>query len=209
MNLIAILIRIGKVVVFMKISFKILLLVLFFIPGMARAEKRLYLGAGAASYNMGKVTSSSDASTSLMGELYLPLTLSYLFPVKPTWSLEASLSMTPLSVKTTDSIAKTFVMGSLTQVFKKSFFWDLKSGVGLLNYSITGPGGSIQRSNGTGTATFYYPGSSTSSKSLFLDFGVVYHWVRDIRIDFDALILSPISTRRSFSTLLTISKGIL
>jgi hypothetical protein len=199
----------GIVEKLMKTSFNLLLILLFLISNVARAEKRLYLGAGTAAYNMGKVTSSSDASTSMLGELYLPLTLSYVFPVQPTWSLEASVSTTPLAVKTTDSISKKFVMGSLTQVFKRSLFWDLKSGVGLLSYSITGIGGSIQRSNGTGTATFYYPGSSTSSKNLFLDFGAVYHWIHDIRIEVDAMILSPISARRSFSTFLTISKGIL
>ncbi|NDG83695.1 MAG: hypothetical protein EBX52_01485 [Proteobacteria bacterium] len=175
----------------------------------AMGSDRLYLGAGVRSYNMGKVTSSDDGSTSMVGELYLPLTLAYRIPMSGSWCLDPSISYTPLAVKTTDSISKTMLTVGLNATHAASQDFSLKSGLGLLVYSVGGPGGSVDRNNGGGTSTFYYPGNSQSSKMIYVDLGLGYQLTPGMKLDLDAAITGALSSRRAVTTTLSISWGVL
>jgi hypothetical protein len=168
----------------------------------------LYLGTGATFYNMGKVTSSDDASTSITGQIYVPhLLLSVQFPVLG-FKLMPTFTYTPLSVKASDSITKKILTAGLIAVFETSAATDLKTGLGMLVYYVGGPGGTTVLNNGTGIATFSLPSTTNSSKSVYLDLGFGFKFGRSFRLDLDALVLSALSTRRSVSTILSLSKGI-
>jgi hypothetical protein len=170
--------------------------------------KRLYLGAGATFFNMGKTTSSSDGATSLPGQIYLPLTLSLQLGISSRFELLPFVSYTPLAVTASDSISKRMLTTGLNLSFRNSGKYRVKGGLGLLDYQISGDGSSVTRSNGTGTSTFYLPGTSVSSKSIFVDVGLTYHFHDSLKLDLDAMILSAFSTARSVSTTLSISKGV-
>ena len=173
------------------------------------SDQKLYLGAGALLYNMGKTTSNDDASTSLMGQFYLPLTLSWRIPLSTQSNLVPNLSYTPLAVKTADLVSKKILSLGLNLTHHSSPVIDLKAGVGLLNYSISGDGGAVTRSNGGSTATFYLPGTNKTSRSLFLDLGITYRWNSTVSIDLDAIAISALSSRRAISSLISVSKGVL
>ena len=160
-------------------------------------------------YNMGKVTSSDDASTSMMGQFYLPLTLSWRIPLSSQSNLVPNLSYTPLSVKTSDLVSKKVLTLGLNFTHHSSPVIDLKGGIGLLNYSISGDGGAVTRSNGGSTATFYLPGTNKTSRSLYLDLGITYRWNSSVSIDLDAIAISALSSRRAISSLISVSKGVL
>lgn len=170
--------------------------------------KRFYLGAGATFLNMGKTTSSDDASTSLTGQLFIPLTLSMHLNINPTMNLVPYASYTPLAVTSADSISKRMLSVGFNLSFKNSGKYQYKTGLGLLQYMISGDGSAVTRSNGTGTATFYLPGTTSSSKSIFIDLGVAYQFHESLKLDIDAMVLSALSSARSFSTTVSISKGL-
>lgn len=182
----------------------------FFISNEAQAwigSRHLFLGAGAMFYNVGKTTSSNDASTSMLGQLYLPLTLTVRIPVTPFLNLQPNISYTPLAVTEADSVSKKILMTGLNLGFRKIPLVDLKAGVGILNYSISGDGSTVTRSNGTSTSTFTLPDSTVTSKSFYLDFGANWDAPFGFRLDVDAILLNAMTESRAFSTLISLSKG--
>ena len=186
-----------------KIAFSLLI---FFLATPSHA-KRFYLGAGATFLNMGKTTSSDDASSSLTGQLFLPLTLSMHLNLNPTMNLVPYASYTPLAVTAADSVSKRMLSVGFNLSFKNSGKYQYKTGLGLLQYMISGDGSAVSRSNGTGTATFYLPGTTSSSRSIFIDLGIAYQFHESLKLDIDGMVLSALSTSRSFSTTVSVSKG--
>lgn len=168
-----------------------------------------YLGAGALFYNVGKTTTSNDASTSMLGQMYLPLTLTLKLPLTYRLNLQPNVSYTPLSVTAADSVSKKILTTGLNLGIETSPIIDLKAGLGILNYSITGDGSTVTRSNGGSTATFYLPNSTQTSKSIYVDVGITMDLPFGTRLDADAIVLNSFTTSRAFSTLVTLSKGFL
>ena len=169
--------------------------------------KKLYLGTGTFFYNMGKVTSSDDASTSLLGQFYIPLNLSMRIPLSTATSLIPNVTYTPIGSTAADSVTKKILSFGMNAMMNTHIL-DLKGGLGLLTYSISGTGGTVTRNNGASTATFYLPGSTQSSSSIFIDLGVGTSFGSDFRLDLDFIGVSMLSTRRAISTALLLSKGI-
>lgn len=178
---------------------------LFFTSAQAST---FFLGTGATLYNMGKITSTDDASTSLLGQFYLPLTLTASFSLNPRLKLIPQISYTPLGVKSADEITKRILTAGISTGYFTSPRTQLKTGLGLMSYSISGPGGTVQRSNGTSTSTFALPSTSVSTQTIYLDLGLAYLWGPFIRFDVDALVQGAFSSRRSFTTLISISRGV-
>ena len=175
----------------------------------AAGPDRLYLGAGAAVYNMGKTTAVDDASTSMIGEVYLPLTLGYRVPVGPGLTFVPSVSYTPIAVKTTDNLSKTLLMIGATGAWATARDLELKGGLGLLGYTISGPGGTVSRSNGVGTTTFALPGTSSTSRVVCVDLGLGYALTQKLRMDVDAAVAGALSTKRAVTAFVSLSWGVL
>ena len=170
-------------------------------------SRHVYLGAGALFYNVGKTTSTSDASTSMLGQMYLPLTLTVRVPLTPFLNLQPNISYTPMAVTEADSVSKKILMTGLNVGFRKIPLVDLKAGLGILNYSISGDGSTVTRSNGTSSTTFTLPDSTVTSKTLYLDVGATWEAPFGIRLDADVITLNALAESRAFSTLITLSKG--
>lgn len=172
------------------------------------ASKTFYLGSGALFYNMSKVTSTDTADISLIGQIYIPLTLTANFSMGTGAHLETVIGYTPLGVTAADSVKKTIITLGSRYAQHLSPIFDFKGGLGVLFYSISGDGSTVTRNNGGSTATFYLPGSSQTSKSVYLDVGFGYLIGNDFKIDLDAMVVGAFSDRRAISSILTVSKGI-
>ncbi len=167
----------------------------------------VYLGAGVFFQNMMKVTSSSDASKSTLGQLYIPaLSLAYSTTLFSTHFMPI-LAYTPLAKTESDSVKKHVLLFGLPLIFSNGAI-DFKAGPGLMLYSVGGSGGTEDLSNGASTATFYLPGTSHTSKSIYLDLGVGYSYSDACRIDADILIPGMMGSRRSLNLIVQISRGI-
>jgi len=93
-------------------------------------------------------------------------------------------------------------------LYPASNHFELHLGPGMLLYRISGAGGTIALSNGTGTTTFGRPDSASTSVALYWDagFGLTYD---SFRIDASALVTGVLSSRRTVSPVITLSWGIL
>ena len=171
------------------------------------SDKTFYLGTGSLLYNMNKVTTSDNASTSFIGQFYIPLTLTMKLQALGKTFLMPSITYTPLGVTSSDSVSKKILAGNVNALMDFGGF-EFKYGVGIMIYTISGPGGTVTRNNGGSTATFNLPGSSQSSKSILIDLGFGTEFAGDFRVDLDFLAVSALSSRRAISTTLLISKGI-
>jgi hypothetical protein len=171
------------------------------------SDKTFYLGTGSMLYNMNKVTSANDASTSIIGQFYIPLTLTMKLKAAGKTFLIPSITYTPLGVTASDSVTKKILSGNVNALMDFGAI-EFKYGVGIMIYSISGTGGTVTRNNGGSTATFNLPGSSQSSKSILIDLGFGTEFGGDFRVDLDFLAVSALSSRRAISTTLLISKGI-
>lgn len=198
-------------------SFRIVLLLtgaLFSLSPNAQATKTggktAFFGVGTTFLNVGKTTSTTDGATSAFGQLYIPLTLTLKFPIMNRLSLQPTVSYTPLAVTAADSISKRVLTYGLNAAFVTSPVIEVKGGLGILQYSISGSGGSVTRSNGSGTSTFYLPDTTVTSRAAYLDLGISnYQPLYDIHFDLDTLVLNALSDSRAFSLTLSITKGIL
>jgi hypothetical protein len=172
-----------------------------------RAEHRVHFGVGAAFYNLGKTTTNIDGSTNTLGQLFLPLQLSLKTEISSRINLQTIATYTPLAVTASDSVSKRILTTGFNFTYEATPVIDYKAGLGILTYYISGDGSSVTRSNGTGTATFYLPGTTSASRSIYLDFGISYYMPRHLKLDIDALVLNSVASTRSFTTVLSLSKG--
>jgi hypothetical protein len=166
---------------------KFLLLFLCALP----AEAATTVGIGAVAQNMGKVTTSADASKSLTGSTYLP-------ELSVGWRIQSgamgfypSLGLTILAKKSPEGGQKKSIYTlALPAIFAAGANLELKAGPALQIYSIKGSGGTSEQNNGSSTATFYLPSGSVSSRVFYLDLGLA--WLsKQIRGDLDFLITAP------------------
>jgi hypothetical protein len=198
-------------------SFRIVLLLtgaLFSLSPNAQATKTggktAFFGVGTTFLNVGKTTSTTDGATSAFGQLYIPLSLTLKFPIANRLSLQPTVSYTPLAVTAADSVSKKILTYGLNAAYVTSPVIEVKGGLGILSYSITGDGSTVTRSNGSGTSTFYLPDSTVNSKTVYIDLGISNHYTPlDLYLDLDTLVLNALSDSRAFSLTFSITKGIL
>lgn len=189
-----------------KIIFTLFIAALF--NPLPSHAKFFYLGTGATLLNMGKITSSDNASTSLMGELYFPVTLQLPIRISNRLSIIPNASYTPFAVKKADEVTKKIFTAGLNAAIQTNSVFQIKTGLGYLAYSISGPGGTVERSNGAGTATYALPGTQITTKSFFVDIGCGFRLGQSFRLDLDGFILGALTTRRSFTTMVSLSAGV-
>jgi hypothetical protein len=200
--------------VIMEMKSKVLGVIVFFVStflsdaASAENASTLYLGAGATFFGMKKNTTSETGKASLLGETYLPhVLLTVRMPFIPVLNLAATASYTPIAVKGPDNVSKRIMNLGLAQWFDVEGL-DLKAGFSYMVYSIGGNGEDRVLPNGNSTQTFYAPSTTVSSKNINLMTGIGWEFISSIRFDLDLIATSAFSQRRSFSSLLSISKGI-
>jgi hypothetical protein len=174
-------------------------------PGRA-----LYLGAGALNRNSGAVaTDATSSSMPLFAEVYGQLAASAFFDLGGALSLSPDLHYTPIGITTPDTEETTRILaGAIRLNYSTSKSFDLHLGPGLQFYTISGPGGTIDLSNGASTTTFGRPDSSATSINIYWDGGLGFNY-DSLRIEASVWIAGLLTSRRTFSPVVSLSWGLL
>jgi hypothetical protein len=165
--------------------------------------KRLEVGLGFIlldSLRSGRSASNGTSSTLPMRPL-LSLNGAQLF--SEGWWVGALLASQPLQSKSEDGFA--FSRTTVFQAYLGTDWagWDFRGGMGLLNYSVSGEGGTTIQSNGDTTKTYALPDAAFTSRLFLLTFGAgkrVGNWVANL----DAQLSNPLSGKRAADLLLTV-----
>jgi len=186
------------------------LLLLFSETALAStASHTFYAGAGALNRNSGAVaTDATSSSKPLLAETYAQVSIAGFFDLGGNTSFSPDLHYTPIGLKESDTGETTRVLAfgaRLNQTI--SSLVDLHFGPGLMFYSISGTGGTIDLSNGAGTSTFGRPDASATSTLVYWDLGAGYS-LDPVRIEFSVWVAGALSSRRTLSPALTLSWGL-
>lgn len=173
------------------------------------APQKLFLEAGVIVENVGRYSTSSSGSTSLIGAYFFDLGLSYAFHFSSRWSFVPTAAYTLLGKTGPDGEKSTLLPLSLKFLYQADpLFFHV--GPGLLISSISGPGGTKTLSNGTGTAVFALPSEKRSAQVVTLVVGAGIKVGESTRLGVDAMITNLLSkNRRSYNLMLNLGYGIL
>lgn len=195
------------------LTHKIIILILFnyiilsLSDAVAFKSQSFFGGIGYYSQNFfNEITQKDNASTSLFGETSYPITFRYETSLAPAWFMGTQLSYTLLPRTNTGNTTKVTIT-HLTLLFGNNFVgpflsgWDWAIGPGLLKYDISGPGGTKDLNNGTGTATFAIPGNTSTSQKISTNFGISRTFDRS-RIGLDLIFESFFSSEKRTQNLM-------
>jgi hypothetical protein len=107
-----------------------------------------------------------------------------------------------------NGVKKSMLLASLPLAWSMGQSTSFKFGPGLLQYSVSGGGGTTQLNNGTGTSTFYLPGETRTSKVFVLNVGLGFDVFRKLRFDLDAIVPGALSSKRALNVMATAQIGI-
>jgi len=180
-----------------RIAFLAFVLSTSVIASDSSSKSAIYLEAGSSFSNMMKITKSDDASKSKLG------THQFIFSLSGRiWDFKPEFAYTILPRKGTGDTYKSRLMViQLPYLITLVDDVDLKFGPSYWMHTISGSGGSVELSNGTGTATFYKPDRSSTAKTLGFTTGVFVNAGGGFGLDFDLNVLSPLSKRRSITAI--------
>lgn len=159
-------------------------------------------GLGYFSQYMNELSGDSSSKKTTLGKMMIPVVYKSninLFGSNYMW--HASLAGLLPEIKTNDDAANYYLLQfGLASKWRDSggSAWFYGGG---LNYAILkGAGGSVTLNNGSGTATFYLPKNTTSSKTFYAEFGYMTEFSAfrlDTSLQFDNLL----GDSRSYSLL--------
>lgn len=183
----------------------------FFQVSLAHAfkDQTAYVGLGYFSENvMGRITQSPTAAASTMGSTTYPLILKYDYQLAGGGFVSPMLTYTPLAREQAGGSAKIsllqFIIPYGGKIYESN--WDWFIGGGLVGRTVKGSGGTVQLSNGTGTATFARPGRTVESRNFLLNFGTAYNYELH-RFAFDVNVESPLAVERTYNLMFSYAYG--
>ena len=171
-------------------------------------EPSVYVGAGVVSQYAGRLANQTSGTTSLTSAIFPELSVQGEFHFLGSLVFSPFVSYTPLGHQAPDEGSTSTLLNLALRVEKSFGSLNLRLGPSLLVYRISGTGGTIQLNNGTGTSTFGLPDDSSTSSTYGVDAGLGVTYDR-FRLDADALISDPASSRRAVSLLVGLSYGLL
>jgi len=187
----------------------LLLVVMIPVRGFASSGKTLYVGTGVFLQNMLTTTATPESSANVVGQMNLPqVSLMADFRGSSGFGLAPSVALTPVAMSGGNGVKKSMLLASLPLAWSMGQTASFKFGPGLLQYSVSGDGGTTELNNGTGTSTFYLPGSTKTSKIFVLNVGMGFDLFRNLRFDFDAVVPGILSSKRALNLMATAQLGI-
>lgn len=174
----------------------------FFLLAQGSVKNGFELTVGAISTPINSITTSETAKKEMLGELYNPFGIKYIFDISSNYQLSAHLSTTRLSLinnKDKDKGLSTYI----TQLGADMFFNSssrvlFKSQLGVQMYEMKGSGGQVELRNGNDTASFDLPSRTVNSQLIYIGVGSRFDF-DSFNIETDLNILSAFSsTRRTF-----------
>lgn len=169
---------------------------------MAFKNQAILFGAGYYSQNfLNKTSQKDDGSSGVLGEANYLLNLKYDYKITQDWYLAPQLNYSLMPRSTPGNTSKVTITHLVFQIGKNfegghlGSTWDWYVGPGYLQYDIKGAGGTTVMNNGTSTATFAIPGSSSSTKKISTNLGASYTLERS-RFGFDLIIENLLSSTK-------------
>jgi hypothetical protein len=176
---------------------------------LASSGKFLYVGTGVFLQNMLTTTTTPESSSNVLGQLNLPqISLLADFSGRSGFGFAPSVALTPVALTGGNGVKKSMLLASLPIAWSVGQSATLKFGPGLLQYSISGDGGTTELNNGTGTSTFYLPGSTKTSNVFVLNVGMGFDLFRNLRLDLDAVVPGALSSKRALNLMATAHLGL-
>jgi hypothetical protein len=187
----------------------LLLVMMIPVRGFASPGKTLYVGTGVFLQNMLTTTTTPESTSNALGQINLPqLSVMADFRGSSGFGFAPSIALTPVAIAGGNGVKKSMLLASLPLAWSLGQSASFKFGPGLLQYSVTGDGGTTQLNNGTGTSTFYLPGETRTSKVFVLNVGMGFDLFRNFRFDLDAVVPGALSSKRALNLMATAQLGI-
>lgn len=185
---------------------KLLLIFIFLFSARVEAAKKgsWYLGTGVLNHNLVKASGDSSGQTSFLGNnYYLPLQIKTYIGMNPKWQTMLKAMYTVIPRTTLDGGAQTtMLLLAAPLVYNFSEHWEFDFGLSWFLYMVKGKGGVTSQPNGSSTSIYGLPARFEMTKNLIFEAGVSYS--KDYyNIGLDVLLISPLTSRRAFSLLLT------
>jgi hypothetical protein len=174
-----------------------------------RGSKHFYIGADAFLHNaFGEASTSPTGEKGKFGTLY-PALFASLRIGGGSWQIIPGVLYTPLGKSDADGGSTRKLYAGSVAASRRFGIFDLRLGSGLLFYSIRGKGGTIDLDNGSAgsTTTFYHPDASSTSRNFFGSLGLGFELGR-WRLDLDAWMSAPLTSRRATSGIVGVSYGV-
>jgi hypothetical protein len=164
------------------------------------------LGAGLTSQNAYRTASDDTGGKSLLGTTYVHFRLATALNIGTSWGLVPAVSYTPFGAKGADSGEKSKLLMADLQLFKSNGRFEIRTGPGVLYNSLSGSGGTTTLNNGGSSAVFGLPSTTTTTRVFYWSVGAGLS-LFDYRMDLDVLVTGPMTSRRAFNPMITLSRG--
>ncbi len=171
----------------------------------AMADGKFYLGVGYFSESsFGKQTQSESGAGSTFGSITYPLLLKYDWAIGASTFFTPTLTYTVLDRESAGGSAKVnlwhLILPFGQNYTDEQFDWYV--GLGVLNRTIKGKGGTETLNNGSGFATFARPGRSVASRTLTFNAGSAFNYGAS-RFAFDFILEGLATEKRNFNFMLS------
>jgi len=192
-------------------------------PGKEKNRRRdgslpfqLYMGLGAFTENVGKVTASADSSGAIFSRVFLDLDMLARVGIGSSFSLYPEMMVTPVGRTTEDNGAQAryYMLAPLAGMALSGL--DLRAGPSILFYSFAGGGGSVLRDNGVGEDAFFLPSRAATSRMLALNLATGFLLGdalipndRKVRVDIHMVVPGVFTQRRAFHLMVNLTYGIM
>ena len=139
---------------------------------LPRSGNRLYIGAGFAFPDFFRTGRDAADGSRSGSDMSLLLQLTGAWHIAPNWLLGGLIGWNVDPRDSSDGGSSRRYTPLVAQITKVYDSWEPRGGLGVVFYTIKGNGGPVNLSNGSGTTTFAYPSTTTTSSYLLFDFGI-------------------------------------
>lgn len=174
-----------------------------------QSARSLFFGMGLLTYRFGELSEDPTGARSMISAIYPEISLGGRFYLSEHWRLAPRVHYTFPGRSIVDDTATASIIYFSIPFIKDFYTLDLKFGMGLLLYRISGEGGTVELNNGNSTSTFGKPGLSSTSNLFTLEIGVGRLIYEQLRFDMDLFATTPVdASRRSLGMRAGVSYGI-
>ncbi|MEQ1878203.1 MAG: hypothetical protein ABL958_16295 [Bdellovibrionia bacterium] len=179
-------------------------LILFFTP-VAKAETGFFIGAGMLGQHVYSVSGDETGKEGLMGGTYPQASIGFGMSaalISANLQFMPTLSYTMPGRLLNDDAGRVNVWTVALPFMAKVAFFDFKLGIGMQFSQYRGNGSTStlpDAPDGSGTATYYRPRDSVTSKTFLTDIGAGFDFGGGVRLDLDLYINGILSLKRDFS----------
>lgn len=180
----------------------------------ASGSNRFTVGLGVLSHDLGRISQNQAGETSTLGTNYFNLHMQGHVPLADSTFFSPQIIYMPSALfphKSPDGkvVSNYFILGLpfTLAVAPPGGYWgglDFEIGPAIMNYTITGKGGTVTLNNGNSTAVFAIPSRTQTTRTIALEMGFV--WTQEsYRLALETLTEGLLSNqRRTYSIMVSL-----